>query len=516
MQTSNGIGEPRQFRREILPPSDRSLHLRTAHWRTEAWAGVLRGLSLLAVGGVAGFLVIDSTSAVLLLTLVILSIGFLCLPKRTPFLATTRPYRWVPAYWCVLLFISNIKFTTEVRSPLLAATGNLSPDNRRELLAYALIAATLVAASFHRRLSHLDRKTWPLFAWPLFAVASSAWSLIPVFTLVRATQLLIVVALTLFSLRVAKAHPGIGQRIAADTLRGFLLITSALTVWGFVDRSAWENSKTRRFMWPTGEHPISVGLVIGAALLVLIVGGTALSRLPRLVHASLAVLFTVALILGHNRSVLVSTVVGLLVVLWLRGKDSVAHRYLALPALLYGGLILALIAGSTVLSYFERSESFQLISTLTGRTTLWEAAIQQLQTPLQWLRGFGYGSPRVILAPLFSWAGQAHNSLIEILLGTGIIGIMLAVVILWVIGHGVLSTPTTPRATRPVEAAIFVYLLVVGTTEALLLPGFAFTMFLFLFFAASCDARAAWAGGDWHPKLSYNRSRRLRAGTVAN
>lgn len=419
----------------------------------------------------------------LALALLLLALGFASLSRRARFFTTPRPFRWIPVSWCLLFFVSNVK-TDRLRDAADALGGSLNNANRIELIAYLLVAPVVATVWFSLRLRRSEVIGWPLFAWPSFALVSTAWSPIPMYTFVRASQLLVVVTLGLLCLNLALRHPGIEKSIVADALRLFVIVTALLSSWGLVEQSGWEEG---RFMWPIGQHPIVVGMFGGIALLVVLIGGHSMRLFPWPLQSLFIGLFSLVLILGQNRSVLIATSLGLLISLWaMRGGKEVWARYVAIPVLLCAGLAAAILAGQAVLTYFERGQSAHSILTLTGRTDLWATSLRQLKTPGEWLLGFGYGSPRVILASLVEWAGQAHNSFVELLLALGLIGALAAVASVIAVGYRVLSAKhLEARPSAAVEASIFAMLVIMAMAEAVLVsPGLGFSMFCFVFFAA--------------------------------
>ena len=78
------------------------------------------------------------------------------------------------------------------------------------------------------------------------------------------------------------------------------------------------------------------------------------------------------------------------------------------------------------------------VFTLNGRVALWEFALQSwADSPLI---GVGYYATRVILLPMFPFAGHTHNSLIEILLSTGLVGALLSLAFLAICAHAAVIT----------------------------------------------------------------------------
>jgi exopolysaccharide production protein ExoQ len=472
---------------------------------------IVLGLVLVLLGWLGGFI---ATRSPRLALLVVISLAFMTwwlLPGNPRIVTTPKPFRWIPVAWLIVFFASNIK-TSFTRSTLQAASGSINSDYIVELTGYLLVGAMTAFVWFHREPRRSGLAGWPLVLWPAFALISTAWSPIPLFTLVRSTQLIVVSALGLFCLRLAAAEPRLGRLITRDSLVLFVGVTALLSMLGLADRSYWEND---RFMWPTGQHPIVVGMVAGAALLIVLVGGRSLLGLSRWLQVTLVALFSSVLILGQNRSVLISTMVAVVVSLWtLRDGKEAWARYIAFPALMLGGLVVAVSLSDALITYFSRGQSAQSLESFTGRTYLWEAALGQFKTAPRWLVGFGYGSTRVILIRLFSWAGEAHSSILEILLGLGIVGATMAIMSWIAIGHRVFSRRARPRVASAVEAAIFAHLIVIGFVEAaLVLPGFGYSMMAFIFVAASVrssvDARTGLGRQSTYDSHTIQRTSRV-------
>ena len=110
---------------------------------------------------------------------------------------------------------------------------------------------------------------------------------------------------------------------------------------------------------------------------------------------------------------------------------------------------------------------------------LWTKSFDLLSTTDRWLIGFGYGSPRVFLPTIASWAGTAHSSWMELLLGIGILGPILAAAdILFVIWYAASRNALVPPS---VTLSILTFLLVTSVTgEGLALPSASFAILALL------------------------------------
>jgi O-antigen ligase/polysaccharide polymerase Wzy-like membrane protein len=411
--------------------------------------------------------------------------------------STPRPFRWVPAAWVTLLFVSNIQ--SQLRDALAVTSGTIGGDNLLEIGAYAVIAFGTARLWLDQRGERSQLASWPVVAWTLFALASTFWSNVPLFTFARAAQLVIVACFAVQCVRLTERRPDLRRAIVMDTLRAFVVITAILAIWGLVDRSFWLEG---RYMWPTGAHPIAVGMVVGAALLVLLFGGRLFPGMPRVFRGILVLLMVAVMLLGHNRSVLVAVCAGVAAGLWaMPGRRRLAARLIAIPFFVGGAAILAMVAAGAFITYFERGQSESLLFSLTGRTELWRGAIERIDSTAGWAFGAGYGSPRVILITVFGWGGQAHSAFIELLLGVGVVGTTLALIAIATIGRRTLSVRQTPNhVIGGLEPAIFTYLIVMGFVEAALVtPGFAFALFMLLFLDVSGTDRPR--GSPESPRL---------------
>ena len=175
--------------------------------------------------------------------------------------------------------------------------------------------------------------------------------------------------------------------------------------------------------------------IAGPAMIVLIIYNLYLLRRDDyLIPALNIVLATIFLIFSNNKTSIGLIVIALLVAEIIRFVRLLPLQYLA--AIIPVGLMLLLTVG-TVVSLPVQDFVTGLISdpTFTGRTEIWKFALEQLRAH-PWV-GFGFDTfwnmSHLInggyeIETWASRAGHAHNGYINLMMTTGLIGIMLFIV----------------------------------------------------------------------------------------
>ncbi|MDP9234621.1 MAG: hypothetical protein M3P01_08730 [Actinomycetota bacterium] len=431
------------------------------------WSGIL------AFAGLFAIFTAQHLSEGLALSGVVL-VGSVLL-VRGSMLTDTLSLRWIPVAWVALFLSADERFMGLGRSPLEAAQGNASVGNLVQIAIYGLVALMI----FRTRRALLERNRFripklPILLYPAFALASTVWSLTLIFTLVRASQLLIIVALALLMVRVWQSSPETGQALWRDTLTAFVQLVTILTLVGF--SVGWPAG---RFTWP-GAHPGIAATYAGAAFLILLARGRLQAPPPQWAYFPRLLLLALVLFLGQTRSVLAALAFAILAMLWSLGREKPIARYLGIWYYGVGVTLTLLFARLQLVDYLARGESSQQLDTLSGRTTLWEFAIHDVSRAGKTIMGFGYGAERVVLFPQVDWTSTAHNSWIEALLGVGMIGVCLlaAVVFFLVWRYGWASDPN-PDAR--LSFGILAYLLVIsGFSETIALPGIGFGLLILI------------------------------------
>jgi len=474
---------------------------RARHFNGRVWS-ILASIAALVIAAFAGVYGVDHpVQALVGAGAVVVGVMLVARVESAP-----DRYAWMPFAWVALFVVTDLNFIN--LRPLEVTAGTLSIQHVIELLTYAIVAA-LVVRSRGAILSLFPRPVPKglLLAWPALAVASSLWSLVPLYTLVRSLQLLVPVALALLLTRVWLSDPDAGERIWAGTLRLFVQAVTILAVVGLLIPSVGSELAGGRFTWP-GAHPGTAATYLGCAFVILVAGGRSLTRFPAWSYWPRLLLFGATIYLGQTRSVIAAVVVAIAVALWFRGRERPLARYLGVWYYLVGIGALVTVAAQQLLGYLSRDESVESITSLSGRIPLWEFAIGQFDTVQHWLGGFGYGSARVLLIPTAPWAGSAHSAWMELLLGIGVVGLLLGAADIVLLSIHLIWTRSFSAAANPVAIALVAFFLVVAPiSEVLVLPGIGFGL-LALAHAPALVQRA-WQSGPAH------KQERLRSTPVA-
>ncbi|WP_158590307.1 O-antigen ligase family protein [Deinococcus sp. RM] len=149
----------------------------------------------------------------------------------------------------------------------------------------------------------------------------------------------------------------------------------------------------------------------------------------------ITIVSTLGLILTDSKTSMVLCIITLSIVPSLRllkSKSSYASKLLTvfiLISLYSSAIVLTLykLADETTLASFSRSGNAQEVTTLTGRTEVWQTAISLIaENPLI---GYGLRAGQVLLPEV--WKGSAiwvpphsHNMYLEALLATGLVGLL--------------------------------------------------------------------------------------------
>jgi O-Antigen ligase len=356
-------------------------------------------------------------------------------------------------------------------------------------------------------------RTGPLLAWPVLALVSTGWSLVPLFTFIRALQLLVPIGLALLMVRIWLTAPEAARAIWKDTLRLFVQVVTILIFIGLAT-GFWREA---RFTWP-GAHPGVAAMYVGAAFVILLAGGRTFLALRPSGYVLRLALFGTTLYLGDTRGVLAGVLLAVGLMLWFAARTKPLKSYLGMTYYAIAGGLVLIAARPEIMTYVLRGGTTEGITSLSGRIPLWSSAINIMSDADRWFVGFGYGSARVILPKVADWAGTAHSAWVEILLAIGILGpLLLGADVLFVLRHAWSRVALAPSS---VTVSLLAFLTLVSiTSEGIVFPGLSFVLLALLHVPVltklnleyrSHRVRAVAASGDAVASKSYGRHSAMR------
>lgn len=417
--------------------------------------------------------------------LLVLSAVGLKTPSVTGARPLARSFRWVPWAWLVLLLVSSHKFSA-ARTPGEAVLGNASSENIVELAAFAVIGMMVLARWTIVSSRWLDGA--PFYGWAVVALISTAWSEIAFFTFLRSAQLFVPISLGILTARIWRQSPPLGRTLWVRTVRMFINATVALTVLGFVNRDWWIDT---RFSWP-GTHPGIAAVTGASALLLLLFAGRAVLGYSLVGFLARALPLSAGLFMSQTRAVVAGFIVAGIVAFWFAGGVRPLVRYIGLPTYLAVALLLVVFVGPQLRDYALRHQRVEYVAEFNGRAGLWEVALDDVSEGDKWPLGYGYGTPRVRLSRHVSWAGTAHNAVLELLIGTGLVGLGAGLLGLLLLARGLIRPRGGADAhIRVAAASVFACLIVAsGASSSWTIPSVDLSMLALLLAFALAPARS--------------------------
>jgi O-antigen ligase len=296
-----------------------------------------------------------------------------------------------------------------------------------------MCVTALLLLLFHPRFAklHLSDTRLLFLAFGTLYLVSVLWSEIRIETLGKAVEILLA---TFVFLEVSRM-PDPVERV--DALRQIILLTISLiatiTVVGYLMHApGFVQDRPGIFTMTTAQAPFMSGNGLGyvsSALFLVIFAEWHCKRL-RTANAVRQMLFAMALFsVSASRT---SFVILLLSILLVVGRRSKVFA-LALGAVM---VLMITVFETTIMVFLHGNESAAAYDTLSGRTVVWAAAIQQFETHPFLGVGGGVGGKQVISnIGNFSLGtmSSVHNGFMEVLTGLGLVGVSICVpLLLWV------------------------------------------------------------------------------------
>lgn len=379
-------------------------------------------------------------------TLVLLGLMILLMSLPIAFFISyrvTRPpfpisyFRWLCLAWACLLVASSV--WTMNRDPRFSMQ-QAGADNYVRLAFLVLGVLIMLGIGAGYKFAFLSElRTGPLglfFLFALWGFATTLWSVFPPGTLVKASEycsmlLLFAIAASLIN---KIGRDSYNRLLALKSVFDFvwflvfILILSVylgVLIWpDFAIERAWRDESGVVGFSIQGTLPgISDN---GVGQLGAIMGSIAFVRLLliprfRVFYASIFAVSLLTMVVAQSRSPVLgfSIAVGAILI------ASRQFRLLALSSVLMGGLMLTQY-GQLIYDFMRRGQSVQLLTSLTGRVEYWQASFKAIyDKPLG-----GYGANvggRYVLQNAFGLEGVStvHSTWVEILLDTGVVGLIL-------------------------------------------------------------------------------------------
>lgn len=343
---------------------------------------------------------------------------------RKGFHSSGVPLGWLPLAWVAVLFASNVKFSA--RDTREALQGVLSVSNLLEVGIYVLIGSA--CASTWIRFKMRPPGSWGLrllFIFGALAVYSTVWSTVPIFSLVRGSQIVVIAMLSFVSYGVWSRGIRSGARDWRRIWLATISVALGFSILGILSGGVGGGVRGR-FIWPgnaaveTGEF-LAVMVVVVMSML-LDKGWGLRGRTRHLLVFALAV-FLGLMVVNVTRTAMIAAVIASGVVYLTRATRRHDLRWLVVPALGLAATTLWYWFSDALTGFVMRGEPAVQLSNLNGRTLLWAKAWDLISE--HWLIGYGYGSGRGLFLDEFSFGGHAHNLWVEGSVDLGVVGFAL-------------------------------------------------------------------------------------------
>ena len=258
----------------------------------------------------------------------------------------------------------------------------------------------------------------PLVLYYLICVLSFAWSALPIYTLYRATETLVLLAAGLAAIMSAR-DAETGER----TFMVISLMVMVLAMGEGVMLHGGPGNMLSIHAWHTNTYT-----AVGAVLLIYAIGEYGGAAKPRRkLLKTVGALALGAVVLGTSSASNVSVVAGLLAVLVLQKRFGLAGVLAFLAAV--GVAVLVMMEGSLMdaLGWLFPGKDEQDIARLGGRTDLWSMFWVAIQSDPIVGQGFGVFS----LGEDHLGKVNSHNSFVAVMLATGALGVLPVIAFLW-------------------------------------------------------------------------------------
>lgn len=369
---------------------------------------------------------------------------------------------WIGICLTILILASETKYV--LKDSTTASDARLDTYIALELLAYLAVAAYVaLSRKPPPGLAGADRLELLMLGYVGLMALTAPFSPSPIYSTVRVIEATIVLLL----LRTAVVQPGIlWFRMFVNC---FLLATFGMVVLGAVAPSVRGPLQLERFNW-LATHPVTVGQFLALALTACAVLAVSCQWVQvrsssRVLYWLGTLVFGAALIANNTRASAAAAALGLLV-----GVGLILPRYLrgsALALLAWLALVTFLTNAATIAAWVERGQDVEELGTLNARLPYWAMQVSRLADENLSL-GFGVGASRTIFVDE-AGLGGSHNAALNVLVDTGVLGLILWVAL--IIGSAATVLRWRPDDRHRTDRALWVGALVVLLVNGLTAEG---------------------------------------------
>jgi O-antigen ligase/polysaccharide polymerase Wzy-like membrane protein len=302
--------------------------------------------------------------------------------------------------------------------------------------AISVLALVVAVAVLRPRMGRITASEGWLLVYLTAAFASTAWSIAPAATFLKAGQLAVSYALLAVLVRSGRPSDVLRQLVAAcdvvivAALIGFVVAHSR----AYTATNQWNPTRRLHGLFPA-VGPDLLGFLAAVSIVAHLSYRVSRDRANAPIGGSAVILLVdvVTLYLAHTRNALALLVVGLAALYWTYGgrRAQLAARAVMATLLVVASLLLA---GGTITHYLSRGQQSSAVSSLTGRTDLWRLAYTDWQSHPATGLGF-YAGHRGALLPTQvtqDTSSNIDNLWLETLVDVGLMGfvpLVLAVVV---------------------------------------------------------------------------------------
>lgn len=313
--------------------------------------------------------------------------------------------------WTCSLLVSLPMFKYESRNPLAVVNGDYSNAIFGEIIVYFILANIVIWMALKSSLKIYNQSI--LMLLPIFFGITTFWSTTPLLTLVRASQLLILMLLINILIAIFQQSLLELTELYRTFNNFFITFNTILVLYSFIRPTFSSGGRLTYF----NVHPIVSATVTGLVSIILVTMSIPKKfMLYRILILTLNLFF---IFLNRSRGPLIALIVVIILVIFTTRKFTISGKLQFLNLFMIVGIFVSAYALVSLQNYLARGEELKNLNQLNGRIFLWTNLIRD-NSIFTFLFGHGYGSERIAAFDVASWAGSSHSSWISYYYSGGI------------------------------------------------------------------------------------------------